>query len=99
MTAPVAGRCPWCDRSLPRGRRHGSARRFCRQACRHAFQTAARRWAVQQWERGMVTIADMQAVTANAEISAHASCAEGEQGTRQMAEAPQRSARALCEAV
>ena len=54
--------CPWGGNSLPGDRRHGGVRQFCSRRCRHAFHSAARQWAIEQFQRGLVTVADFQAI-------------------------------------
>jgi hypothetical protein len=92
--------CPWCRRPLPHGRRHGSERRFCCPTCRHAFQTAARRYGMLKYEQGAVSIAELKRISATTEIGRGdvRPGVDGETTERVGLDAPQRSARASGEA-
>lgn len=59
---PQAPACLWCGGPLPTGRRHGSERRFCCAAHRHAFGTAARRWVTNAIEWGELTVEGLKAL-------------------------------------
>lgn len=52
--------CKWCGRPFETGRRHGTERRFCSAACRTAFHTEVRRWALLALDRGEVTVAQIR---------------------------------------
>jgi hypothetical protein len=54
-----APRCSWCDRTF-RPRQGGRAQRFCRPACRRAFHTAVRAWALGAIENGALTVTDIK---------------------------------------
>ena len=49
MTAPV---CPWCERPFTPRRTGGKPQRFCRDACRRAFERELRAWARDQITAG-----------------------------------------------
>jgi hypothetical protein len=48
--------CLWCGQPFPQRTTGGSAQRFCCPSHRHAFGTAARRWAVMVVEAGLITV-------------------------------------------
>jgi hypothetical protein len=51
--------CLWCGQPMPRGRRHGSARRFCQAKHRTAFHSFARRYVNEAISSGRLTVADL----------------------------------------
>jgi hypothetical protein len=53
--------CLWCGRSFKPRTTGGSAQRFCSAAHRHAFGSAARRWAVRVVEAGLVSVETFKA--------------------------------------
>ena len=57
MTAPI---CPWCERPFTPRRTGGKPQRFCRDACRRAFERELRAWARDQITAGGVTPAQLQ---------------------------------------
>jgi hypothetical protein len=70
--------CLWCGHSLSRGRRRGSPKRFCSEAHRHDFWSAARRWVTQALAQGLLTADNLrdaasarqaQGVPANEQVS------------------------------
>jgi hypothetical protein len=56
----TAGACPWCGSNFEPRRDGGKVQRFCRPACRRAFDAAARRWVADALAAGTVTIADVR---------------------------------------
>jgi hypothetical protein len=60
--------CIWCCCPFHPRTTGGSEQRFCSPAHRHAFGSAARRWAVLAIERGVISVATLKA----AGTSAHA---------------------------
>jgi hypothetical protein len=56
----TAGACPWCGSDFEPRRDGGKAQRFCREACRRAFDAAGRRWVAGAIAAGTVTIADLR---------------------------------------
>ena len=48
--------CLWCGAAYGPRRDGGSRKRFCSGLCRAAFHRAARRWAIQELERGRLTV-------------------------------------------
>jgi hypothetical protein len=56
----TAGACPWCGRTFTPRATGGKAQRFCREACRRAFDAAALRWVADALAAGTVTIADLR---------------------------------------
>jgi hypothetical protein len=57
MTAPI---CPWCQRPFTPRCTGGKPQRFCRDACRRAFERELRAWARNQIAAGGVTPAQLQ---------------------------------------
>lgn len=53
--------CQWCECPLPVGRRHGSERKFCSDAHRHAHDRSLRQHALGRLARGEITVADLRA--------------------------------------
>ena len=53
---PNPSSCYWCDRPFRCRRTGGHAQRFCSPHCRLAFHAAARRWALEAIEAGVLTI-------------------------------------------
>jgi hypothetical protein len=45
--------CQWCGRPFAARVTGGSRQRFCSAACRHALDTAARRWVLRALEAGL----------------------------------------------
>jgi len=56
----TAGACRWCGSNFEPRRDGGKAQRFCREACRRAFDAAGRRWVAEALAAGTVTIADLR---------------------------------------
>ena len=52
--------CPWCQRPFTPRRTGGRPQRFCRDACRRAFERELRAWARDQITAGGVTPAQLQ---------------------------------------
>jgi hypothetical protein len=48
--------CPWCNRPFTPRRDGGKAQRFCRPACRRAYDAAGRRWVAEAIAGGMLTL-------------------------------------------
>jgi hypothetical protein len=57
MTRPF---CAWCERPFTPRRTGGKPQRFCRGACRRAFERELRAWARDQITAGDVTQAQLQ---------------------------------------
>ena len=57
MTRP---HCPWCERPFTPRRTGGKPQRFCRDACRRAFERELRAWARNQIAAAGVTPAQLQ---------------------------------------
>jgi hypothetical protein len=52
--------CSWCDRPFQLRQSGGHAQRFCSPHCRLAFHAAARRWALEAIEAGVLSIGDIK---------------------------------------
>lgn len=65
--------CLWCQRAFRPRTTGGSAQRFCSRSHRHAFGTAARRWAVQVVEAGLLTVETLKALPASVRAAPGAS--------------------------
>ena len=50
----------WCGRSFRPRRDSDKAQRFCRPACRRAFDAAGRRWVAEVLASGTLTIPDLR---------------------------------------
>src|SRR5262245_11422698 len=48
--------CLWCRKSFVRRQDGGKAQRFCRPACRRAFDRAGRRWVIEAITTGTLTV-------------------------------------------
>jgi hypothetical protein len=57
MTGP---HCPWCEHRFTPRRTGGKPQRFCRNACRRAFERELRAWARDQIAAGDITPAQLQ---------------------------------------
>lgn len=68
--------CIWCGHSFTPRTSGGTAQRFCCPSHRHAFGSAARRWATLAVERGLITVEMLKA----APTSARAVCGEAIRG-------------------
>jgi hypothetical protein len=55
-----AASCSWCDRPFQLQQSGGHAQRFCSPHCRLAFHAAARRWALEAIEAGVLSIGDIK---------------------------------------
>jgi hypothetical protein len=53
---PNPSSCYWCDRPFQLRQSGGRAQRFCSPHCRLAFHAAARRWALEAIDAGVLTI-------------------------------------------
>lgn len=53
---PHPDACQWCGATMPSGRRHGSARKFCSPSHRFAYHAALRRYALAQMDAGLLTM-------------------------------------------
>ena len=53
--------CLWCGAEFSVRRRRGNEQRFCSASHRNAFWTAARRWAFEAIESGLVSIETLKA--------------------------------------
>ena len=51
-----AAACAWCERAFTPRASGGHAQRFCRSACRRAFDAAGRRWVADAISGGMLTV-------------------------------------------
>lgn len=55
--------CPWCGEPFTATVRGGNAKKFCSPAHKHAFETAARRYAYAMHEAGLLTVEQMKQVS------------------------------------
>src|SRR3954468_19935904 len=56
----AVGPCCWCDRPFRARRTGGRAQRFCRPTCRRQFHAAARRWALEAFDAGALTLPEVK---------------------------------------
>ena len=66
----MTGRCSWCDGPMPKGPNRGSPRRYCSERCRHAFQTAARRYTGALIEDGLLSTRELRSWVLSAKARA-----------------------------
>jgi hypothetical protein len=52
----TAAKCLWCNRVFTPRATGGKGQRFCRPACRRAFDAAGRRWVAEAIAAGMLTV-------------------------------------------
>jgi hypothetical protein len=64
-TNALSKTCRWCGRAFIE-RRGGSPQVFCRSGCRTAFHTAGRRWAERAVAAGVLTVAELRDIPAEA---------------------------------
>jgi hypothetical protein len=64
--ATAQPQCLWCLGTFRKRTSGGTQQRFCRPAHRHAFGTAARRWAILAVERGLVTVETLKVAQTSA---------------------------------
>jgi hypothetical protein len=58
--------CLWCGRPFAARVTGGSQQRFCSAPCRHALDTAARRWVLRALEAGLLSVDMLKAAQTSA---------------------------------
>src|SRR6516165_9843224 len=56
MSEGASSMCGWCGKAFTPRSDGGQAQRFCRLACRRAFDAAGRRWVAEAMAAGMLTL-------------------------------------------
>ena len=57
--------CPWCQRAFEPVKRGAHAKRFCLAGCKHAFESAARRYAYAMVDAGLLSVSELKRVSAS----------------------------------
>ena len=57
--------CPWCQRAFEPVKRAAHAKRFCSARCKHAFESAARRYAYAMVDAGLLSVSELKRVSAS----------------------------------
>ena len=57
--------CPWCGEPFEPVKRGAHVKRFCSAGCKHAFESAARRYAHAMVEAGLLSIGELKRVCAS----------------------------------
>ncbi len=63
-TVAAGTSCLWCGRAFAPRRNGGHPQRFCRPACRRAYDAAGRRWVAEAMAAGVLTTDDLRKGTA-----------------------------------
>jgi hypothetical protein len=66
-----APRCDWCGRPFQARQSGGHPQRFCRPACRRAYEAAGRRWMAEAVVAGVLTVDMLRSGVGATRASAH----------------------------